>query len=321
MIIKERTKPVVLLQLEALLRRLPGNHRKRPLIEADLARYAAGYSGEKSIDYHLSFLPEKEFTILHDLRLSSGSHSFQMDTLILHPNFILILEVKNITGTLIFDQNFHQLIRKIGDKEEAFPDPLLQASRHKKQLQQWLAANRFEEIPIEYLIVVSSPATIIKMIPFNQSLYKRIIHSNTIYDRVNELIEKHKILLLKPPGLKKLSRLLDKNHTVLTKPIMDQYGILLTDLIPGTACPKCLAFPMDRVQGHWFCKKCSIKSKNAHLSALEEYFLLTNAPSISNKEFRFFLNISSTSITTRFLLDSGLSHNSSRKNRVYLRKK
>ncbi|MDA6162049.1 nuclease-related domain-containing protein, partial [Escherichia coli] len=73
----------------------------------------------------LSHLPDKEFTILHDLRLFNGSTY----SLILSPYFALIIEVKNILGTLLFDETFNQFIRTRNEKEEGFPNPLIQAKR------------------------------------------------------------------------------------------------------------------------------------------------------------------------------------------------
>lgn len=82
----------------------------------------AGYRGEQSLDYYLGFLTN--YFILHDLRLPDRDHHFQLDTLLISPYFILILEVKNISGTLIFDDHFKQLIRVTPEKEEGFgPDP------------------------------------------------------------------------------------------------------------------------------------------------------------------------------------------------------
>lgn len=69
MIIKERKVPLSIQTREALLRRLPPNHPKRPEIKEDLKIAQAGYNGELNLDYHLAFLPEKDYRIFHDLRL------------------------------------------------------------------------------------------------------------------------------------------------------------------------------------------------------------------------------------------------------------
>lgn len=134
MIVKKRQLPLMILKLQSLLRRLPKNHPKIPYIEENLAKKMAGYRGEHSIDYPLSFLTFQNYFILHDLRLPHNDYFFQIDTLLISPKFILMLEVKNIAGKLFFDQEFHQLVRTLNDKEEVFPDPILQVKRHETQL-------------------------------------------------------------------------------------------------------------------------------------------------------------------------------------------
>lgn len=135
MIVKERKMPVHLLQLEALLRRLPAHHPKRNVVAENLAKFMAGYKGEQAIEYPLSFLSETKYSILHDIRLFDQKHYFQIDTIIVSSHFLLFLEIKNIVGTLIFDAKFNQLIRiSDGTLEEGFPDPLLQVKRQEMQL-------------------------------------------------------------------------------------------------------------------------------------------------------------------------------------------
>lgn len=69
MILKKKRKPWLLVKLEALERRCPASHFKRPALDDDLERRRAGYRGEQSLDYHLSFLDSTVFRILHDIRL------------------------------------------------------------------------------------------------------------------------------------------------------------------------------------------------------------------------------------------------------------
>jgi hypothetical protein len=95
---KIHVPPIKVLKLYALLRRILPNQPLRQDIESELMKIEAGYKRELSLDYHLSFLPDKEYIILHNIRLSYKTFYFQIDTLILHTNFILILEVKNIAG-------------------------------------------------------------------------------------------------------------------------------------------------------------------------------------------------------------------------------
>ena len=92
MIVKERKMPVHLLQLEALLRRLPAHHPKRNVVAENLAKFMAGYKGEQAIEYPLSFLSETKYSILHDIRLFDQKHYFQIDALIISSCFLLFLK-------------------------------------------------------------------------------------------------------------------------------------------------------------------------------------------------------------------------------------
>ena len=49
--------------------RLPTNYPKRDIISGKFAKHKAGYKGEQAIGYPLSFLPNKEYNVLHDIRL------------------------------------------------------------------------------------------------------------------------------------------------------------------------------------------------------------------------------------------------------------
>lgn len=134
MIVKPRKIPLSIRKLEALIRRLPPYHPKLPFISEELNKKMAGYKGESSLDFYLGFLDPKQYFIFHDLRLKDDSRFFQIDTLIVTKSYLLIIEVKNIAGTIHFDPLFNQLIRIKEGKEMAFPDPLLQVKRHELQL-------------------------------------------------------------------------------------------------------------------------------------------------------------------------------------------
>ncbi|MGE6260368.1 nuclease-related domain-containing protein [Heyndrickxia sporothermodurans] len=130
MIIKSRGLPIRILKGEALQNRLPKNHEKPADIERDLKKRWKGYRGEQSLDYFLQFLPRGKYLIFHDLRLKGEQNFFQMDTLILSPFFALIIEVKNYSGTLIFDTELNQFTRiNHQNKEEGFQDPIARARR------------------------------------------------------------------------------------------------------------------------------------------------------------------------------------------------
>jgi Nuclease-related domain len=128
LIVKERTIPIRIQKIEALLRRITENHWKRAEMETDLAKRWAGFSGEQALDFPLSKLPEKDFMIFHGLRLSNGKYFFQIDTLILTTYFALILEAENYSGTLYFDPILNQLIQTTPNGEtRGYANPIEQA--------------------------------------------------------------------------------------------------------------------------------------------------------------------------------------------------
>jgi hypothetical protein len=314
MIIKKKEMPLSLEKLQALYRRTPVTHHKYKLIKENLAKQSAGYKGELSLVYPLSFLPDKDYYIYHDIRLKAGIHSFQLDALLLSRKCLVLLEVKNITGILYFDQYFHQLIRTQEDKEEAFPDPLIQISRHTFLMKEWLKNQGFQDIPIESFVVISSPYTLIKTSPKNQLISRKILRSDIIPSKMHQLDLNYKTDALSQKELKKLSRILLKNDNPGTIDILKQYGVTKGELIKGVECPFCKRMPMNRTHGHWQCPVCGIKNPDLHLSALKDYSLLIS-PSITSREAREFLLISSKPLATRLLRH--FSSSGSNKGKIY----
>ncbi|MBM7662390.1 ribosomal protein L37AE/L43A [Bacillus mesophilus] len=317
MIKKTREIPLIILKLQALLRRLPPSHPKRPLIQEDLAKYLAGFKGEQAVDYYLSFLPQDNYQIFHGLRLQLGTHFFQMDILFLSPKFILICEVKNIAGTILFDSQFNQLIRSINEIEEGFQDPILQVKRQQLQLKEWLNTNQVPTIPIETLVVFSNPQTIIKTLNTNSSqVPKKVIHSTFFPFKIEEYEKIYKTSLLTNKELKKLTSLLLKRHTPYFPNLHSQYDIQMSEILKGVECTNCFSIPMTRKNGIWHCPYCCSTSKTAHNSALIDYSLLIS-PTITNKECREFLNLPSRNSTFHLLQSMNFSHDGTTKGRKY----
>jgi Nuclease-related domain len=312
MILKERKVPMHLQQLEALLRRLPDNHPKRKNVYEDFARRMAGYKGEQSVDYHLHFLPHHNYVIMHDLRLFDGSHHFQIDTLIMTTRFVLFLEVKNIAGTLTFDSEFHQLIRTFDNKSEGFPDPLLQIYRQQIQLQKIVPPN----LPIDSLIIISNPRTIIKNTSADNPISRKIIHSANLIKKINELDTMYNVEVLTTSQFRKLTEKIINSHSPLKSDILSLHSLSVSDLITGVQCPNCLHTPMIRTHKNWTCPQCNVTSTNAHIQAMKDYALLVRT-SIANQEIKDFLQLTSSVATRTLLQKLNLPHQGKCKARKY----
>ncbi|MFE8699485.1 NERD domain-containing protein [Cytobacillus sp. FJAT-54145] len=316
MIVKKLELPIRIRKLEALLRRLSSTHHKRELIEADLAKIYAGYKGENSIQYFLDLLPKQEFFIFHDLRIPNENHFFQIDILILSNSFILILEVKNIYGTLYFDQNFNQLIRTANNKEEGFPDPIIQAKRHQLQLENWLKYRAKTNLPIESFVVISNPASILKTDNNNKNIGKKVIHAHVLLDKVEELIRRYANQTLDSKSKQRITKLLLKDHKLETFSVLEKYQICKEEVITGVICPKCNNHKMTRSHGTWYCENCQTKDKLAHIQAIYDYFLLLSS-SITNQQARDFLLLASEDTVARLLQQMKLPQTGAKKGRVY----
>ncbi|HEX7063886.1 MAG TPA: NERD domain-containing protein [Bacillales bacterium] len=309
--------PPIIRKLTALARRLPPGHPKQQFIENDLGRYRSGYHGEQSLDYQLSFLPKKTFHILHSLRLAdSDNRFFQMDTILLTPFYILIIEAKNISGTVYFDEQFHQLIRTNDGQEVAFKDPLLQVEHQKNQFEHWLQAHKMPPLPIETIVVFTNSSTVIKTAPGNPKRYENVIHSMDLLAQVERFTHENKEEKLSEKELRKLSRTLIRKNTPDDPNVLARYSVAEADLLKGVHCPECGKLAMKRAHGIWVCPSCEASSKSAHVEALRDYALLIR-PEITNQQLRDFLRLSSRTMATNILASMNLEHSGGTRGRRY----
>ncbi|MBB2482717.1 NERD domain-containing protein [Bacillus sp. APMAM] len=291
MIKKELTIPMRVLHYLALLERLPQTHPQRSKVESDFARLLAGYQGEKNLRYHLSFLPENEYQIFFDLHLSVNNLEFQIDCLLLSPHLSLIIESKNIAGTLIFDTRSEQCLRIYNGKEEGFPNPILQAARHRILFLRWLKLHKFPPIPIESFVSIAFPTTIIKSANNDTSIYEKVILAESVIHKVESLKQLYKKEFIKSNQLKFLCKALLEMHSPSEFNILERLEINNKDIIKGVKCPTCPSSIMKRKYGTWFCPRCELHSKTAHEQTLLDYILLFG-PNITNKQFRDFTLLS-----------------------------
>ncbi|PLS17984.1 nuclease [Bacillus sp. M6-12] len=300
MIVKNLEISIYQKKLRALLRRLPRTHSKRDKIEEALARSMAGYNGEKAVDFYLRELPEQEYFILHDLRLADKDQLFQLDLLILSAKFFLIIEVKNISGSVYFDSLFNQFIRKTKGSEKAFPNPLLQIRRQQEHLGNWLEKLGQTKIPIETLVVISNPYTVIKSDIRHHSAINKVINCENLTDKIKLIQTKFTKDILTIKELRRISRQAVKQDTPFSPDILEKFHISATELLTGVHCPSCQSLPMVKKASNWICPECKHISKEAHLEALSDYCLLRGS-TITNNEIKHFLKLSSASTATKML--------------------
>lgn len=317
--VKVRGTPLKILLLIALLRRLIKNHPKRPLIEKELQRRSAGFWGEKEVDKKLKRIDQSRYYILCDLRLPNGDDTFfQIDTLIISAQFILIIESKNISGTLYFDLVNHQFYRINDDgSREVFSDPVSQARLHVQQLRDWLQRNKFANLPFEFLVVSANPHSLFHITPPNHPYANKICNIASLTWEIDELGDRYKKDNLTEKEIRKLCNSLKKAHTPLQpSDILQQYGIDKSELLTGVHCPECDYLPLTYRVGKWHCPRCKKRFKDALNGSLDDYFLLIS-PTITNAEFRRFVQIANPNTASKKLKELPLKGLGTTKGRVY----
>ncbi|MDF2858363.1 MAG: hypothetical protein K0Q87_4214 [Neobacillus sp.] len=307
--------PIQALQCMALLRRLPRNHPQRPTIEKDLRAWLKGYYGEKDADYYLSFLPEEKYLIFHGLRLKDKSH-FQMDLLLISTYYALIIEVKNISGKLIFKKGSNLVVRQIDNKEEGMDNPIQQVKRQHIQTMNWLDKRRLKGLPLESLVMISKTSTIIETTPDNYQIFQQIIYAESLLDKIDELEKKYQKPRFSQKKLLHLSDTLLKEHKIAVTDILQKYQISQSELINSVQCPRCKCFQMEYFSANWHCPQCKSTSKVAHLQTVNDYFLLINQ-TITRNQFSQFLQIESTSKAKHLLLALNLPSSGSKRGTIY----
>lgn len=303
-------------KLEALIRRLLFSHPKWPDAVSDYKRRMAGYRGEKSLDFHLSMLPDQQYLIFHGLRLLYDQYYFQIDILLLCSTFAIVLEVKNITGELSFEKDFNQVTWRKKELGERIKNPVLQAKLQARKLRHWLCEHKCMEVPIHYCFVNSNDKTIIRTESRDEQIIQHICNSENLLEKIEQIAKYYKTDKLDKKELKKIKRLLLTNHTPDTADILQAYNLSPKDILTGVQCPECSTIPMVYSRGKWYCSKCKVISKSAHIQAIKDYFLLIK-PSVTNSELCLFLHIDSKNVGYKILKSMNFPHSGKFKNRVY----
>ncbi|WP_052404878.1 nuclease-related domain-containing protein [Bacillus rubiinfantis] len=312
MFIKDILPPRILMQAEALERRLPEQHPAMPNIITRIKKLKSGYNGEKSLNFYLKQIPLLHASIFHDLRLPLGNGFFQIDVLLLSQKFMIIFEAKNNSGTLIFEKN--QMIQQYEDTRKIYENPITQAKRHKILLHYFLNQYEIPKIPTDFFVTICKDSTEID-IKYPEA-YRRICRTGDVINIVETAHRSYKQEIVNKPTVEKISNLLVNSHTPKQYDVQKIFDIGQHEIITGVQCPCCFHLPMLYRRMNWLCPKCHFISKNAHIEAIEDYFLLFNLP-LTNAELCRFLHIPSSRTATYIFSLLNLPYTGTNRNRKY----
>jgi hypothetical protein len=303
------------LKLEGLIaaqNRLSAGHPMLPVLAAKQASVEAGIGGEERVAeifrrHSFSF----DHHIFHDLSPSSDE-KFQIDTFVMTPWFVGILEVKNIGGILEFKDNPPQLVRtRDNGQKDGFESPVVQLERNCELLSGWLRSRNIY-LPIYGAVVLAYPKQIVAVPPAKTTL----LFPNLIPSYIKNI----------PQQAKKLDKdtfnwlsaeLVNNHHPFIPKPISETYKIPFSDFQTGVRCDTCGWIGMVKMARTWYCPKCKVKNNMAHQKTLREWFLIFKR-SITNRECREFLHVDDIQVAKRILQSMNWQSKGTFRNRSYL---
>ena len=310
MIALKRTKSNQLLYMQALLRRMHEHDEHFSTTQTEVNNLEAGYFGEQRIDREFTnfTMPHLHY-LLHnvELRTHQGS-THQIDSIVLTSHFLLILEVKNITGILLYKPHHHEFsrLRKDGTMEN-FTDPFEQAYRHQLFLERLLYSWHIE-LPVAYAVVIVNQNAVL-----DESLRGYpIFHLTGLRRYIHRLFSKYPTCDVELPYVSK--RLLALTHRHPPKRRVNDTARLKK----GVLCVKC-SFKswMDYQNRSWCCRTYGTRDKDALRWALHDYRLLIGER-ITNQQFRAFAGIESIHTASKILTRLGLKKVGDNKGRAYI---
>jgi ribosomal protein S27AE len=231
-----------------------------------------------------------------------------MDTILLCPHFVLILEIKNITGILSYDASFAQLTRTTADGTvEGMTDPFLQLERHVVWMKKLLQKERFN-LPVVHGVVWATKNGILT----KEFKGQPIFHVTGLRSQLQKWIQRHQPR--EEVDLVRLAQLLLSTHTKLKKVVKIP---LLEEMVKGVLCPQC--GDGQRLTYHykkWTCPRCGLVDQDALTRTLEDYRLLVGQQ-LTNRSFREFFAIACPNRAYKLLQQLPLKAEGLNKHRKY----
>jgi DNA-directed RNA polymerase subunit RPC12/RpoP len=256
-IYKPRTKPNDLIKLQLLKKRMSLSSKDKQYYQSLMK----GYEGEVAFDAYTESL-SSEGIILNDLLFNVHNNILQIDSLIITPDKIHLLEIKNYEGDYYYksDQIF-----TMSDTE--IINPLHQLNRSKYLFSQLLQSLRIKAQVIASVVFVN-PHFMLYQAPIEQpyifptqikpylkEISSKSNHLNETHWKLAEKLRTHHITE------SQFSRLPEYNFEKLKK---------------GITCRRCNSFSLKIDERYCVCKECGFKElvSEAVVRNVEEYAIL-----------------------------------------------
>ncbi|MGG0669567.1 nuclease-related domain-containing protein [Lederbergia citrisecunda] len=313
MLFKKRSEPLSLLGLQSLISRLPNSHQKYAVIEEDLRRRKAGFGGELNFDKHINeFRPTYPFGLLHDICLLYNGIYFQMDSVLIQPDEIIIFEIKNLGGKLTVKANPTQFIQEIKEDRKVIQSPITELERKMIFIGRWLK-DKGIDVPIKGMVGLAYTNELF----IEEETNIEILFTHEIPIRLYNMIIGQN--LLSRNRIREIGRIMVDSHQEYNPfPLTKTLSIATEDIITGVICPECNRKGMKWRSKKWHCPGCLHSDVDCHLPLLDDWFYLMDNR-ITNRQFRSFSGVEYQPIAKRLLKNSGLVLNGNRRSAFYTR--
>ncbi|VDG98158.1 Nuclease-related domain [Lysinibacillus sphaericus] len=314
MLYKQRTMPKLLQGLLALEKRLSPTHPQYDYIQKELYKTRAGYGGEMEYDRYMKEVrTDYPHAILHDLSLQQEGVYFQIDSLFITPEAIIITEIKNRAGKILIKTNPTQFLQVSAEGDSTvFRSPIVEVNRKQQFLERWLAEHNIH-IPVRGIIVFAHNNEL--LIEEQPPMPVFTSYEAPVYFRSLEIHER----LLDKRMIEKVATALVQSDRKYNPPLLStRYRFSRHDVIPGVFCPRCTGTEVmqwDKLR--WNCPNCGNVSATEHEKALGEWFLIVSGD-ITNRAFCEFTGIPDRHTAKRLLARSRLHRRGKRAGSVYV---
>ena len=292
-----------------LLRRAIGEQKELEKLNSMYQTLSAGAIGEKRVLYSLKELDFPHLIINNFTSHNLAGNSVQIDIIFICKHFVFILEVKNITGRIDFDDKRRQFIRtQLDGRVESFMNPVDQVIRHKQMVENIFIGTP-DFIPIEAAVVIANHSTVIGRISseipiFNVSGLRHVI---------TELKKKYEHVSL---NMRKVQQLLMSKY--IERPfVRPTFNVTIR---AGVLCAECNEVMPHTARG-FKCLRCAKYDEGDQClrQALADYCVLYGK-TISNRDFRRWVGVKDPSTARKIMKRLQLPMNGKYRGAHYLLK-
>lgn len=295
--------------IDAVNKRLNPDDLEVTPFQQELYRLDAGLAGEEKLKHVLSdYQLKSKANVYYNFECeNSNGFTHQIDGLLVTAHFIVIFEVKQISGTLFYKPALHEFYRITeAGLQENFSNPFDQAYRHQLFIEHLLKIWQLS-IPVYYTVVI---ANVRAKLDASLTDYP-IMHISGVPYFLEKLYAQH-------PKPQANLFVLKNQFTQIYKQLPPRRTIEKHRLRKGVLCKQCqYKNVMTYNQGYFECSVCHTKNKDAILESLTHYRILIS-PRITNKEFRAFFNIPCIHTASKMLGKLGLEKHGKNKGSYYI---